>query len=119
MASRKELLDSIKPDMKSTKSFFIKIYGYELTWPGFAEDALNRLEEAGSSKAREHYAHVIAEYEQQHETEMKEVASWYRKWLDQEFEKDKRKVVKEWKEDLAKMSSSDLLTYLENLAKKV
>lgn len=91
MASGKELLDSIKPDMTLTKSFFIKIYGYELTCPGFAEDALSRLEDAGSSKAREHYAHVIAEYEQQHETEMKEVASWYRKWLEEKGVKESRK----------------------------
>ena len=47
MASRRELLDSISCDMRLDKSFFMKIYGYELTWPGFAEDALTRLEFLG------------------------------------------------------------------------
>ena len=55
MASRRELLDSISCDMRLDKSFFMKIYGYELTWPGFAEDALTRLEFLGCSRAREYY----------------------------------------------------------------
>ena len=37
MASREELLQSIGPDMRLDKWFFLRIYGYELTWPGFAE----------------------------------------------------------------------------------
>ena len=45
MASREELLQSIRPDMKLSKAFFMRIYGYEITWPGFAEVALQRLEE--------------------------------------------------------------------------
>ena len=39
MASREELLASIRPGMELTKNFFLRIYGYELSFPGFAEVA--------------------------------------------------------------------------------
>ena len=47
MASREELLESIRPDMKLTKNFFMKIYGYEISFPGFAEIPLTELEKSG------------------------------------------------------------------------
>lgn len=77
MASREELLQSIRPDMTLTKAFFMRIYGYEITWPGFAEVALQRLEEIGCSKAREYYGGFVAEYEAQDTAEMKEAGKWY------------------------------------------
>ena len=50
MASRRELLDSLKPGMHLNKNFFLKVYGYEITRPGFAEDVIKRLEILGCSK---------------------------------------------------------------------
>lgn len=59
MASREELLQSIGPDMRLDKWFFLRIYGYELTWPGFAEvvysnqkgnHAMNERKERGLMK---------------------------------------------------------------------
>lgn len=82
MASRQELLDSIQTDMKLTKNFFMRIYGYELTWPGFKEEALTKLECAGCSLAREYYQRFVSEYEEAHEKEMKNVAAWYVKQQD-------------------------------------
>lgn len=80
--SKRGLLDSFKPGMKLSESTFMKIYGYELTWPGFAEDALTRLEILGCSRAREYYSCTVAEYEHKHEKEMISVAEWYRKQLE-------------------------------------
>ena len=77
MTSREELLQSIRPDMTLTKAFFMRIYGYEITWSGFAEVALQRLEEIGCSKAREYYGGFVAEYETQDAAEMKEAGKWY------------------------------------------
>lgn len=77
MASREELLQSIRPDIRLDKWFFLRIYGYEITWPGFAETALQRLEIMGCSKARNYYSCIVAEYEHNREKELKEVASWY------------------------------------------
>lgn len=76
MMSREILLDSIQPKMRLTKNFFMQIYGYELTWPGFAEQALSRLEKAGCSSVRAYYRRFTSEYECKHEEEMKNVAQW-------------------------------------------
>lgn len=89
MASREELLHSIQPDMKLDKNFFMKIYGYELTWPGFAEMALTRLTILGCIKAKEYYSCLVIEYEHQHEKVLKGAALWYRKQCEQEFDRKK------------------------------
>lgn len=77
MASREELLRSIWPGMNLDKNFFLRIYGYELTWPGFAEVALTKLQGAGCDKAREYYTCIVAEYEYSNEKVLKNVAEWY------------------------------------------
>lgn len=77
MASREELLRSIRPGMRLDKNFFLRIYGYELTWPGFAEVALTKLQGAGCDKARNYYTCIVAEYEYNNEKVLKNVAEWY------------------------------------------
>ena len=99
MASRRELLDSLKPGMHLDKNFFLKIYGYEITHPGFAEDVIKRLELLGCSKARDYYTCVVAEFGYKHNQEMKEVARWYanqygrsgKDWKRQEAEQQRTK----------------------------
>lgn len=126
LPTKEKVLDSIKPDMKLYKSTFKRIYGYELTYPGYAEKALTELEKAGCSKAREHYARIVGEYEQKHEEDMKEVASWFRKKCDEEFESVKKKgseiVWKKQQEmnqiklDLHQKSDKELLILLQKLS---
>lgn len=115
LTGRKPFLHSFSCDMKLYKSTFKKILGYDSTTPGFAEDALTRLEILGCSRAREYYEAVKAEWQQEHDAQMKNVAHWYRGQCENEFENMKRKAVRESREDLKKMSNSELLTYLENL----
>ena len=67
MASRQELLESIQPCMKLTKNFFMRIYGYGISFPGFAEAALEDLGKAGYSKARAYYQRFVGEYEKKHD----------------------------------------------------
>ena len=43
MAGSRELLDSLKPGMHLDKNFFLKVYGHEITRPGFAENVIKRL----------------------------------------------------------------------------
>lgn len=81
LPDRTSLLELIKPDMKLYKSTFKRIYGYELSYPGFAEEALRKLEKAGCSRAREYYASFVTDYEREHEKEMVKVAEWYRKQI--------------------------------------
>lgn len=66
MAGSRELLDSLKPGMHLDKNFFLKVYGHEITRPGFAENVIKRLEILGCSKAREYYTCVVTEFEYKH-----------------------------------------------------
>lgn len=79
MASRRELLDGLKPGMHLDKNFFLKIYGYDITCPGFADDVIRRLEILGCSKARDYYTCIVSEYNHKHDQEMKRVSEWYAK----------------------------------------
>ena len=92
-AGREPLMRSLRPDVKLYKSTFKKILGYDITTPGFAEDALTRLEILGCSRAREYYEAVRSEWQQEHDTQMKSVAHWYKGQCENEFENTKRKGV--------------------------
>lgn len=119
MASREELMNSIQPGMRLDRNFFLKVYGYELTYPGFAELALAKLEQAGCSLARGYYDGVVGEWRYYHEKVMNNVAEWYR---NQDFS---RKVVREsrkkqeaerrTRDDLQQKSDKELLTLLQKL----
>lgn len=87
--SKEELLASIHPDMRLTKEFFKRIYAYEITWPGYADQAIAALETAGCSHARQYYTDWVANYEKEYNTMMKEVAAWY-----SEFSKRNERQVK-------------------------
>lgn len=91
LTGRKPFLHSFSCDMKLYKSTFMKILGYDITTPGFAEDALTRLEILGCSRAREYYETVKAEWQQEHDAQMKSVAHWYKGQCENEWENTKRK----------------------------
>ena len=119
-----ELLHAFSAGMKLYKSTFLKIYGYELTYPGYAEKALSWLEMLGCSKARVYYSGVVAEYEHQHEKEMKSVAAWYRKFYEDRRERLKQKEVRKLRKrqeveqlraDLQQKSDRELLILLQML----
>lgn len=80
--TKENFLESICPEMKIKKSFFICIYGYELTYPGFAETALTALEDAGCRKAREYYKKIIDDYKTEEYQTMKNVSQWYAEQLE-------------------------------------
>ncbi|GEM_PF-1021101 len=83
--SKDELLASIRPNMHLTKDFIKRIYGYESSYSGFAEQAIAALEVAGCSKARQYYTDWINEYETVRNLELKEVAHWYRLECEREW----------------------------------
>lgn len=90
---REPFLHSFSCDMKLYRSTFKKILGYDITTPGFAEDALTRLEILGCSRAREYYEAVKAEWQQEHDAQMKSVVHWYKGQCENEWENTKRKGV--------------------------
>lgn len=109
--SKEELLASIRPDMKLTKSFFKRIYGYEISWPGFADQAIAALEAAGCSRARGYYETWVSEYEAAQETETKKVAAWYAEECKRQWEKRQKEGESK---RLEEMSSRELLALLRN-----
>ncbi len=91
MMSREILLDSIQPKMRLTKAFFLQIYGYELTWPGFAKEAIERLKMAGCSKAEEYYNSVASEQAEKYEKVRKNVTEFLRQHKDEKGRKEMKK----------------------------
>lgn len=77
--SKEVLLGSIKKGMKLYKSTFKRAFAYNMTTSGFAEDVISKLQEIGCTKAREHYDNIVAEWQQEHDEMMKNVAEGYSK----------------------------------------
>ena len=90
MASREELLQSIQPGMRLYKAFFLKIYGYEITRPGFKDIAIKALNEVGCSRAEEHYNRIVSEYEEKQKEVFKSVSKWLIEKIDSDYEKQIR-----------------------------
>lgn len=53
--TKEELLNEINPCLQLNNKFLLKIYGYELSFPGFKEEALKKLEDAGFTHVRKNY----------------------------------------------------------------
>lgn len=115
---RKPFLHSFSCDMRLYKSTFMKILGYDITTPGFAEDALTRLEILGCSRAREYYEAVKAEWQQEHDAQMKSVAHWYKGQCENEFERRKVKLRTE-KEAEQQQELLDLLETKRQILKEL
>ena len=94
--SKEQLLQSIGPGMNLTRGFFRKIYGYEISYPGFKETAIRALEEAGCMKARAYYNEIVGEYRRQQDEAIRPVAAEYlkecnRKWEQKEGEGERKR----------------------------
>lgn len=85
--TREKLLVSINPQMKLTRNFFMQIYGYDISTPGFAEETLQALENAGSTRSRAYYDTFVAEYEGKQAESLKPVAERYIEELNKEWER--------------------------------
>lgn len=118
MSSKIEILESIQPNMRLTKNFFLNLYAYELDGDSeFKEVCLKKLKEAGCLKAEEYYKTIVAEYERSYQKEMQEVAMWYRRWKRKEGEKKRIWSTKKTIECLQKKSDKELLNLLQELNK--
>ena len=74
--TKEKFLAGIQPGMKLDKAFFLKVYGYEISFPGFAEIAIKTLENAGCSKARAYYERIVFDYEEKQKDSLKPIAKW-------------------------------------------
>ncbi|MCI8858431.1 MAG: hypothetical protein HFI71_02725 [Lachnospiraceae bacterium] len=90
VAFKEELLASIQSNMKLTKSFLKRVYCYGVTDASFPDQAILALEEAGCSRARQYYEDWVAAYEAAYRVEIKEVAAWYLKECEKNWEKRRK-----------------------------
>ena len=121
MASKQELLDSLKVNMHLDKNFFMKVYGYNMSTPGFADEVISRLEFLGCSNARNYYTCIVAEYEHKHNEMIKRVAEWYaeQKTYTKGVNKPrKQQEAEQLRTDLQQKSDRELLTLLSKLKPK-
>ena len=118
MASREELLQSIRPDMRLDRAFFLKVYGYEISFPGFKDIAIKALNEVGCSRAEEHYNRIVSEYEQKQSESIKNATGWYLKKCQDDYER----LVKENErtgDKLSKQEKINLLMMKRELLRKL
>ena len=85
--NRESLLALIQPNLRLTKEFLKRIYAFEISYPGFSEEAITALEGIGCVRAREHYISWVQKYESKRDAELKEVAHWYRLECEKQWEK--------------------------------
>lgn len=93
-----ELLQSIRSDMRLTKAFFKYVYGWELDYSGFADQAISALKAAGCSRACEYYEEWVQEYKAERDAVLKKVSVWYAEELKRRRAEKERKVREERKE---------------------
>lgn len=117
--TKQSLLQGIFPGMKLNKAFFLRIYGYEVSYPGFAETAIKALEDAGCNRARSYYDQIVASYEREQDEKNQPVASWLREQIDRDYKRISADTRKEGSEDvrqiLLKKKRVLLLRLKENL----
>jgi hypothetical protein len=82
MVGRNELLQSIAQDMKLDKNFLLRIYGLEISYPGFARRALDKLAAVGCSRAQEYYNQCVSVYEAERAAGLKAAGKEYRAKLE-------------------------------------
>lgn len=94
MPSREELLQSIKPGMILDKAFFLRIYGYDISSPGFAEKVLEKLDgfymlygALDDVRPTVKYQDIVTQVKERREQEMKEVSALYVKQLNDKWER--------------------------------
>lgn len=123
MASREELLKSLQSGMKLDKNFFLRVYGYDISYPGFSEKVLERLEglyilyaQQGERHPRELYQATVKEYKDKQLKEgIKAVVAWYAEECRKKWEKrvkegeEQRKRKEQIMKGLEKMKDGDLL----------
>ncbi|MFG6369557.1 MAG: hypothetical protein K1W16_14315 [Lachnospiraceae bacterium] len=118
--SREALLALIQPDMKTIpKEFFKRIYGFEISYPGFSKQAITALENAGCLKARQYYENWVNEYETVREAGLKEVTHWYQLECEKQWEKMQKggeeQRIQNIMQDLHQKSDKELLNLLQML----
>lgn len=114
--SREVLLALIRSDMKSIpKEFFKRIYAFELSYPGFSEQAIAALEDAGCGRARQYYNDWVVEYKTMHDAELKEVSKWYRQECEREYQRRQKEGEEKRRQEIQSLTKDELTELCQKL----
>ena len=105
LPTREKLLANIRPGLKLTKNLFLQIYGYDISTPGFAYEAIAKLKDLGCSKAGKYYEQITSEWKEEREKMLQKGVNTSRKQREAER--------------LQQMSNKDLIMLLESLTEGI
>ena len=77
--------------MVADEDFFKKVYGYSYCDSGFLSKAAGKLLAVGRKDIIEKYNQWFARYQEQRDKELKEVAHWYARQIDDWYEGETKK----------------------------
>ena len=118
--SKEELLASIRPDMKHlTKDIFKRVYGYEISYPGFSGQAIAALDAVGCTKARQYYEDWVRDYEAAYRAKIKSVAAWYAAECEKKWEKRQKEGEERRRQEEADSTSIVQSNYLQQQKEKL
>lgn len=117
---------SIAVDMIADIDTYKRIYGYELSYPGYLVKVQDRLVEIGRIDVIKGYNEWYDQYVAKQHEMLKSVAPFVRKRIDEEYEREVKKYENEgkckqgWKkkEDLLMKSRDNLMTLYLDLLKQ-
>lgn len=93
--NKEKFLQSITATMAADEDFFKKVYGYSYCDSGFLSKAAGKLLAVGRKDIIEKYNQWFARYQEQRGKELKEVAHWYARQIDDWYEREVKKCNKE------------------------
>lgn len=113
--NKQQLLESIHPGMKLDKFFFLKVYGYEISFPGFADQAVKALEDAGCGRAKEYYNMIVVEYRNKRDNELKLVSAQIRKQWEADWKKLQKGSEEKRKQEIQSLTKDELTMLCQEL----
>ena len=90
MASKDTFLESVTPDTKENEQFCLKVYGFNISYPGYAELVMQKLEGFGFFDARKQYQRHVKNYERKHNAKVKEATTDIAKLFREERKRSKQ-----------------------------
>lgn len=89
--SKEKFLQSITAAMVADEEFFKKVYGYSYCDKDFLNVVARKLVKVGRKDIIEKYNQWFARYQEQRDKELKEVAHWYARQIDDWYEREAKR----------------------------
>jgi len=116
MPDKQSFYQSINETVSFDNDFFKKVYGYSVCDDSFLTAVATKLINIGRKDIVQAYNDWFTKWKAEDDKAMKNVAIWYHKECDKEFERFQKeqqgKAVEEWKGNLQNLTTEDLIRML-------